>query len=367
MNRTLLMLLLVAATRFSLFADDNERDVIDSLKELISITTNDSVKVGLLNVLSQEFLQVSKDSSEITAQKAAVLAWKLHNKSGLCDAIYYGQSDFFYRVYLQEEERFTALNAQRNVAFVLIILFLALFFLWYNKYQLREHTGYRSEISRQQMEVFTASVTTQDKERKRIAEDLHDGLGSILSTVKLTLERMDEEQLCLTPGQLNKYNSTLDLLNDAITEVRNISHNLMPASLSKLGLAPALKNLFDNITAHSKLKIHFSTHELNERLHESAEISIYRIILELMNNVVRHSKASEVSIQLIQYPDYINITIEDNGEGFDVKKARMKEGIGLSNISSRVEFLNGKLDFDSGQNGTTVVIEIPLSEVKLNG
>lgn len=256
-------------------------------------------------------------------------------------------------------------NKDRNIFTLFAVMLTAVFFLWYNRHQLRQHNKFQSKINQQQNELFTAVISIQDKERKRIAEDLHDGLGSILSAAKLKLARMEEEELRLTEEQKSKYISTLSLIDDAIEEVRNISHNIMPATLSKLGLTSGLKNLFDNISSHSGLTINFSTHNFNERINESAEIGIYRIILELTNNIVKHAQAKEVTVQLIKYPDYINITIEDNGKGFNYKKVKSQnKGIGLSNISSRVDYMKGKLHIDSSEGrGTTAIIDIPLKEI----
>jgi two-component system NarL family sensor kinase len=135
----------------------------------------------------------------------------------------------------------------------------------------------------------------------------------------------------------------------------------MPATLLKLGLTAALQNLFDKISA-TGMHISFTAHGIIERLAEGLEISIYRIVLELVNNIVKHAKANEVTVQLIKYPSYINITVEDNGRGFiHMQTATGTKGMGLSSISSRIEYLKGTIDIDSGiGTGTTVIIDIPL-------
>jgi signal transduction histidine kinase len=135
----------------------------------------------------------------------------------------------------------------------------------------------------------------------------------------------------------------------------------MPATLSKLGLEAALQNLINKIAAHSKMQVNFTAHGFEERIEETTEMSIYRIILELINNIVKHAAAQKLTIQLIKYPAYINLMIEDNGQGFEYQKAfEEKKGIGLGNIASRVEYLNGTLEVDSvAGKGTTVIIEIP--------
>ena len=151
------------------------------------------------------------------------------------------------------------------------------------------------------------------------------------------------------------------MLDEASTELRNISHNIMPATLSKLGLEAALQNLIGKIAAHSNIQINFTTHGLENRIEEITEMSIYRIVLELINNIVKHAAAKKVTLQLIKYPTYINLVIEDNGVGFNFEKImEEKKGIGMGNIFSRVDYLKGTIEIDSlPGKGTTVIIEIP--------
>ncbi|MGQ0738975.1 MAG: tetratricopeptide repeat-containing sensor histidine kinase [Bacteroidota bacterium] len=242
------------------------------------------------------------------------------------------------------------------------VLTLMLFFI-YNRYRLHQKNKYQQELNRQQNEMFNSIISLQDKERTRIARDIHDSLGSILSATKMKMSALEENTDWPTSVQKEKQQAIMQMLDGAVTELRNISQNLMPATLSKLGLVSALKNLFNDISDYSGLKINFTVHGLENRIDESAEIGIYRIILELINNVVKHAGASEVSVQLIKHPGYININAEDNGRGFDFRKVMAKPGgIGISNIQSRVNFLNGSMDIDTEEGrGTIVMIDIPCS------
>ncbi len=249
----------------------------------------------------------------------------------------------------------------RNILVGSFIFLLIVILLIYNSYRLKQKNKYQQENNRHQNELFNAIVSTQDLERKRIAQDIHDSLGSVLSAAKLKLSSLEESKKLLSADQQEKYQSTLGLLDEASTELRNISHNIMPATLSKLGIVAALQNLIDKISSHAGLQISFTAHEFEVRIEETAEISIYRIILELINNIVKHAAANKVTIQLIKYPAYINLTVEDNGRGFNYNKAaEEKKGIGLGNIFSRVEYLKGTIDIDSSPGkGTTVIIDIP--------
>jgi two-component system NarL family sensor kinase len=248
------------------------------------------------------------------------------------------------------------------IAFFLLTLLIGA--LSYNRYRLKQRTLFQEELNRKQNELFNTVTTIQDKERRRIAQDIHDQVGSVLSAAKLQLSGLEELKSQLTEDQVRKYASAMTLMDQAAEELRNISHNLMPATLSRLGLVAALRGLFDKISEYSSLKINFNSHGFEKRIEEPAEINIYPIVLELINNVVKHAQASEATVQLIKYPTYINISVEDDGKGFDVEKAKASErGIGMRNLISRIEYLNGTLNIDSSEGkGTTIMIDVPLAK-----
>lgn len=261
----------------------------------------------------------------------------------------------------KKDKEITRQQQIRNILIGSFVFLLIVLSLLYNSYRLKQKNKYQQQLNRQQNELFNAIVTTQDQERKRIAQDIHDSLGSVLSAAKLKLSSLEESKKVLSPDQLEKYQTSLGLLDEASAELRNISHNIMPATLSKLGLEAALQNLINKIAAHSNMQVNFTAHGFEGRIEETTEMSIYRIILELINNIVKHAAAKKITIQLIKYPAYINLMIEDDGQGFDYQKTlEEKKGIGLGNIASRVEYLNGTLEVDSVTGkGTTVIIEIP--------
>ena len=276
------------------------------------------------------------------------------------------QRDADLQIERQQQLQRAAIQRQkmwRNIIIGIALFSLITLGLLYNRYRLRQGNRYQQQLNRQQNELFNAIALTQDQERKRIAEDIHDSLGSILSAAKLKLSALKEGHSSLSEEQTEKYMITLQLLDEASSELRNISHNIMPATLSKLGLVAALRNLITTISSHSGLQISFSTHDFDKRLDEKTEMSIYRVILELINNVVKHAAADKVTVQLIRYPDYINITIEDNGKGFDYSKAlEQKNGIGLGNVLSRVNYMKGSINVDAAPGrGTTVIIDVPMN------
>lgn len=261
-------------------------------------------------------------------------------------------------------EKNKVIARQTNTRNILIasfaVLLVTLGFL-YNRYRLRQKNRYQQELNRQQNELFNAIAAAQEQERKRIAQDIHDGLGSVLSAAKLKMAEVKELKPELTED--DKFISGIGLIDEASSELRNISHNIMPATLSKLGLVPALKNLTEKISSNKGLQLQFAVHDFEKRLDEQTEISVYRIILELVNNVVKHAAATRATVQLVGYPDYFNITVEDNGKGFEPEKlTEEKKGIGLASIAARVEYLKGIMDIDSTPGkGTTIVVDIPVS------
>jgi len=179
----------------------------------------------------------------------------------------------------------------RNIIIGLAIAIATVIALLYNRRQLQQKNKFQTELNRQRNELFNTVITIQEKERKRIAQDLHDGLGSVLSAAKLKLSELEDDSLMAGP-QKEKYFTTLALLDEAANELRNIAHNIMPATLAKIGLAAALQSIFENISSYSGLQIRFTAYGMDKRLNEETEVSIYRIILELVNNVVKTRKGS---------------------------------------------------------------------------
>jgi signal transduction histidine kinase len=267
-----------------------------------------------------------------------------------------------YELAKKDEE----INRQKQLQYSLITGFaiiLLIVLLNYRNYRLKQKNKYQKERNMQQIEIFNAIVTAQDQERKRIAQDIHDSVGSLLSAAKLKFSSLDDAQSKISEDTLYKFKQAEALLDEAATELRNISHNMMPASLSKLGLVAAINNLLEKISDHSNIRFNLNAYQFEERLDETTEISIYQILLELINNIVKHSGADKATIEMNKYTSYINLMVEDNGKGFvyDLTK-KEKIGIGLTNIISRVGILKGTIDIDSGQDkGTTVIIDIPLT------
>ncbi|GAB3010380.1 hypothetical protein GCM10027051_10140 [Niabella terrae] len=199
-----------------------------------------------------------------------------------------------------------------------------------------------------------------EQERQRIAQELHDGSGVALSALKMKLQVLKEQKDQYTTDKITALMKEVDRIYE---DIRGISHNLMPKTLSKLGLYPAIDELVNQIRiAAPQINFNYYRKTSTNHFSENAKINIYRIIQELLTNVVKHSGAQEVSLQLIKHNDKLMISIEDDGSGFDTRETR--NGIGLTGIESRVEMLSGNLSIDATpQNGTFISIFLPLENL----
>ena len=256
-------------------------------------------------------------------------------------------------------------------AAVLLLFLLVLSGLIYRYYKnrqqliLKEKALQQEQISnlekQQQVIALQSMINGQEGERTRIARDLHDGLGGIFSTVKMHFSTLQHEVPELRGNNL--YRKSFEMVDGASEELRKIAHNMMPEVLMKMGLIPALQDLCNNINAGKQVHIALQAYGMDKRLSGSIEIMLFRIIQELINNIIKHSGASEAIIQFNRNANNLNITVEDNGRGFNTNELEAKRQMGLQTIKSRVAYLDGRISIDSKTNvGTTVMIDLLLNE-----
>ncbi len=203
-------------------------------------------------------------------------------------------------------------------------------------------------------------VQTEELERKRWAKDIHDGLGPLLSTVKMSVSALRKQK----PNEFSK--EVLDNMDNVILEsiksIKDISNNLSPHVLDNFGLEKAMKNFLQKILAAKTIRVDFECNLKDLRMEQNIEAVLYRVFCELVNNTLKHANASKISVNL--YYDVFSVTLEyqDNGKGFDMNRMNnsLEMGSGLNNIHSRISSLKGNLDIDSavGQ-GVVVIIQIP--------
>ncbi len=233
-------------------------------------------------------------------------------------------------------------------------------FLLYNNYKQKQILQQKkiSELEKdKQLMAVDAMLKGQEEERSRLAKDLHDGLGGMLSGVKYSLNNM-KDNLIVTPDNMAVFERSLDMIDTSIKELRRVAHNMMPEMLVKFGLDEALKEYCISVTATKLLTVKYQSFGMKERIESPVEIIIYRIVQELLNNVLKHASASEVLVQLIREENRLSVLVEDNGKGFDTAMLENNKGAGWINIRSRVDYLKGRLDINSEINkGTSVSIE----------
>jgi signal transduction histidine kinase len=192
----------------------------------------------------------------------------------------------------------------------------------------------------------------ETKERARLSRDLHDGLGGMLSVARLKISTM-KGNLTIPEENVAAFNTAIELLDNSIRELRRVAHNLMPESLMTYGLNAALT---DFCRSTGKVTYHFFGED--KRHDEKLEIATYRIVNELVNNALKHSQAENINVQLVSDEDRLHIIVEDDGRGFDLKKAETKGGTGLRNIRSRVTSFGGKIEMITAPGqGTEVNVE----------
>jgi len=259
-------------------------------------------------------------------------------------------------------------NTQNRMMLLLIIALLVAgtaVVLW-----LRSRLRYNQRIAAQQAEIqeqriremqqeqkllaLDAMLNGQEEERKRVAKDLHDGLGGLLTTIKLHFNVIQEQVRQLE--ELKAYQRAGEMIDDACDEVRRISHNMMPSALARFGLVAALEDLAETLRATQQLDISIQAANWHNRPDETRETMLFRILQELIHNAVKHAEASKIMVHLDNDDQQLSLRVEDNGRGFDPEQAQKTDGLGLKSVESRVHYLGGTLQFDSAQGRGTVVM-----------
>ncbi len=251
-------------------------------------------------------------------------------------------------------------SLQITALIVLLAALTIITLLWINRQKHKAQVRVREARIEEQKQGLNAVITAVEEERKRIAKDLHDGIGQQLSGLRLSWSKLARK--FAKDGEDGELNKLTDILDGTANNLRSISHEMMPRVLSEAGLVPAIEDMLEKSFALSDVKYSYEHFGMDSRFNERLEISLYRVCQELINNIIKHSGASEVSVQLIYSGTNLALIVEDNGRGFDVTKSG--DGIGLMNISSRVSNINGEINYEpSPGSGTVATIRIPVSKV----
>ncbi|MEO7922179.1 MAG: tetratricopeptide repeat protein [Chitinophagaceae bacterium] len=231
----------------------------------------------------------------------------------------------------------------------------------YRRLKLKKESQLQAEIMKQQELAVRAVMEAEENERQRIAKDLHDGVGQMMSAAKMNLSAFESEITFSNEEQKASLEKVIRLVDESCKEVRTVSHIMMPNALIKNNLGVAIRDFVDKLSTRS-LQAHVSTVGLDERFDSNVETVLYRVIQECVNNAIKHAGATTLDISMIRDKDGISATIEDNGKGFDSSDKTKFEGIGLKNITTRIEYLKGTVDFDTSPGrGTVVALHVPLA------
>ncbi|HRI23972.1 MAG TPA: ATP-binding protein [Ferruginibacter sp.] len=224
-----------------------------------------------------------------------------------------------------------------------LVLLTALTLLWLYS---RANRRITMEKARQKQIAIDAFIEGEEKEKARIGRELHDGIAQEIVAVKLAMQQENA-----TSGLVNE-------LTRISLDIRNISHELMPQTLKEFGLKLAIEDICQKILAPSGIQYEIHSMLPGERMENKIEITLYRIFQELVHNIIKHSQATEVLVQLRKMNNHVVLVVEDNGKGMTEDK---KNGIGISNLKSRVQLLDGNLQYDSSENeGTTAIVRVPV-------
>ncbi len=333
----------------------------DSIKALEINNQQLAINKNLF-ALSQQQLALAEDSILLFTQNETLLQNKLDASLKEEKINTLTKEGLQKQLALQQQQ--AAIKQKNNTIIIIVIgaiLLLVIAYAFYRKKQLQQQAFMAQEQAKQREQITKAVIDAEEAERKRIASDLHDGVGQLFSAVKMNLagliDRID------LPKHEDKFlaEKTLALVDESCKEVRVISHKMMPNFLLKSGIASDIRSFIEKID-EQRLKITFETNGFSDQLEYNEEVILYRVIQELINNVIKHAQANELYLLLEKTKHKVAVEVTDNGKGFNYDNAIAKGGLGLKNILVRIEYLKGTINFTPNKvSGTTVKINIPIA------
>lgn len=317
--------------------------------------------------LSEADLQIAENELEIKTQEEKILQQQLDaaRKEMSLQALY--KQNRINELELRNQR--LALN-KRNMLLLAVVAVSCMVALlaasYYRRYRLIQDAKLQASIMQQQELATKAVLDAEEKERKRIAGDLHDTVGQMMSAAKINLSMLERDIPFGNEEQKAAYQKVLALVDESCREVRTVSHNIMPNALLKSGLVNGIHDFINRIDDRF-IKIDLFMDGLNKRLDPNVEAVLYRVVQECVNNVIKHSGANKLDISIIKDEEGISATLEDNGKGFDTSDTSKFEGIGLKNIITRIRYLKGTVEWNSSPGkGTLVAIHVPYDAYAVN-
>ena len=266
------------------------------------------------------------------------------------------------QIKLQDLEIENQIQRNRNQLLMAggILALLALgFSIFFINYRNRQKNQLQENQLAYQRQLLNTTIETQEKERLRISKDLHDGIGQQLSGLKMAWQELRENLKSLAPEESERLEGLSQVLGGAADEVRSISHQMMPLALQRYGLLAASEDLMEKTFKNTSFHFDFEHFGVEERFAQNIELSTYRILQELINNIIKHSQATEVSVQLMKSKNKLIMVVEDNGIGLK-EELLSNGGHGMKNMQSRAQLVNGNLSFEKASPGTIATLRIAL-------
>jgi len=245
---------------------------------------------------------------------------------------------------------------------LILVAFIILFVLYYQKKVLAQQNQMQVAENKYQRELLSAAIQVEEKERERIAKNIHDDVGTLLNVLKLNLSKISRnaknEELTQKLSNVN-----LLLLEDSIQSIRGIAKDLVPPTLVKLGYIKALNELCKHINNSGQISVNFIQSNLETRLPEQTELQLYRLTQELLNNIIKHAGAKEITIELKPANAFYNLLISHNGRGITNAQvhelSKEQKGLGLKSIQSRAQLINASVTYNAPLNGlANIAVEL---------
>lgn len=353
------------------FEGEYNRAINRYLNAFEQIENDTTSRVLHLKRIIYENLSTSYDSirdyknAYIFLNKSYDLKFKLTNEQ-LAENIAEVEARYNLAVEEQKTEEEKGKTFRAQVLFggmaLITLIFVVFAFIFYNNYKLKEQNRLEQIHSNLQTKIINATIDAKEKERKSIAEILHDSVSALLSSANLHLQASKTQLNSHVPIEITK---AQEIVNEASVKIRDLSHELISSVLLKFGLAFAVHDLCEK---YSNSEIQFISDDNGiKRYNQEFEIKIYNIIEELINNILKHSGAKNASINLIERNgEKLLIQIIDDGKGFDLKTARKKDGLGLSHIEARIKIMQGVFNINSKKGeGTSIFISVPIFKPEL--
>jgi len=342
-------------------------ETIETLKKIITLTSEIGAKRQLAetaDLLYSIYINFPDSVDQIKEYAGLFYKTKKYLPNELMqDSII--QMSVHHEVTAQKNEEIEIERYKKNTQIILLLSLLAIIvittvFIFYRR-NAKQKRRYEQKLAEEQLQRFKEIVDAIENERKRIAVDLHDSLGQMLSTTKLYLSGLEDMVEDQNKNDKKLYSDTITLLDESCSELRNISYNIMPGTFIKYGLIVSINELVNIINETNKIEVNFRNVGIESRYNENLEISVYRIVQEALNNILKHANANMININLSQENKLLALSIKDNGKGMDNIELYKNKGLGWKSIFSRVQMLNGNINVITGINkGTNINIRIPL-------